>query len=166
MIQSYIDSIKDIESVCDESILKELVSVYKEIDGQYCCITYNYDEKIFKDFSTSGDFKLGEITKHFKLSWQPEFLKRVIFLNKKKKFFKGSNQIKLYFKYNGVRMSLVDVWSEKEGFIKPKDFNNLFCIPDYIESSKLIDVRVLDSKFIKSNSGLFIKRIDGTKIKL
>lgn len=167
MIKSYIDSIENIESIHDETILKESVSVYKEIDGgQYCCVTYDYDEKQFKDFSTNGDIKLGEIIKHFKLSWQPEFLQRVISLNKKKKFFRGSNKIKLYFKYNGVRMSLVDVWSEKEGFIKPKDFNNLFCIPDYIESSKLVDIKVLDSKFINSNPGLLIRRNDGTKIKL
>ena len=167
MIQDYIDSIKNIESIHDDTILKELVSIYKEIDGgQYCCITYDYDEKLYKDFSTNGDLKLGKIIKHFKLSWQPEFLQKVISLNKKKKFFRGSNLIRLYFKYNGIKLSLVDVWSEKEGFIKPKDFNTLFCMPDYIQSSELVGIKVLDAKFINSNHGLLIRRNDGTKIKL
>ncbi len=58
------------------------------------------------------------------------------------------------------------MWNEKEGYIKPKEYNDMFCIPNYIESSILISIQILDKKFIDSNHGLIIRRNNGTKIKL
>jgi hypothetical protein len=89
MIKSYLESIDNLDSILyDKKMLNEPVYVYKELEcEQYFCAVFDYANKEFKDFTTSGDFKLGRIIKHFKLSYQPEFISKVVSANKKKKVF-------------------------------------------------------------------------------
>lgn len=164
MIKLYTKSIYSLDSKKED--IQEIVCAYKEISGQYFCATYDYIERRFTDFSTSGEYKLGKIIKYFSESWQSEFLKKTISVNKRRKFFKGSSKIRFFFKYNKKSLSLIDVWSECEGYIKPRDYNELFCIPDYIESSKLVFIGKLDDKFIKSNPGVIIRKLNGDKFRL
>lgn len=169
MINLYEESIQGLDTILyDKDMLKECVFVYREQQGQYFCATYYHSLKDFKDFSTSGKkFKLKNIIRFFKDHyWQSEIIKKVITLNKKRKFFRGSDKIRLFFTFNGKFLSLVDVWSEKESYIKPEDFNEFFCFPVYINSSTLIFKGVLNNKFIKSNPGAIIRRQNGERIRI
>lgn len=168
MIKTYLESIGSLESVqYDKTLLTERVFVYSEIPGQCFCATYNYSEKEFKDYTMqSGKYKAGQVIKKFKLSWQPEFIERIIKENKKRKYFRGSNIIRLFFKYNGVRLILVDVWNDQEGYIKPNEWNEFFCSRSYIETSTLEDTIVLGQKFINSHKGYIVRRKDGRKYRI
>lgn len=167
MINFYEESIQKLDTILyDKDMLTEPVFAYRERPGQYFCATYHHSKREFLRFGTFGNFKSGDILKCFKESWQPEFLKKIILANKKKKFFRGSEKINFYFTYNGKSLSLVDVWSEKESYITPEDFNELFSLPGYIESSELIYTGLLNNSFIKSNPGVIIRKKDGTKIRL
>lgn len=167
MINLYENSIQKIDSILyDIDMLSEIVFVYKEQPGQYFCATYHHSKKEFLGFGTFGTFGINSILKCFKESWQPEFLKKIIITNKRRKFFRGSEKINFYFTYNGKSLSLIDVWSERELYIKPKEYNELFSIPTYIDSSELIYTGILNNEFIKSNPGTIIRRHNGTKIRI
>lgn len=168
MINLYEDSIEPLHTIMyDKDMLTEIVYAYREQNGQYFCVTYQYSTKEFKDFTTSGNeiFSLGDILRCFKNSSQPQFLERIIKMNKKRKYFRNSDKIRFFFTYNG-RLSLVDVWTEKEQYIGPKEFNEFFCLQPYIDSSELIFSGILDYNFIKANPGIIIRRKNGTKVRL
>jgi len=171
MIKTYLESIGCLDSIqYDKSLLTEPVYIYSEISGQYFCATYDHSEKEFISYTIqSGEYKTGQAIKCFKFSWQPEFIKGIIKENKKRKYFRGSEIIKFFFKYNGgTNLSLVDVWNDCEGYIKPKEWNEFFCFRSYIESSELLDTTILSKKIIDfhSGKGCIIRRWDGSKYRI
>jgi hypothetical protein len=168
MIKTYLESIGCLESIqYDKTLLTEPVFVYSEIPGQCFCATYDYSEKEFNSFTIqSGQYRTGQAVKKFKSSWQPEFIGRIIKENKKKKYFRGSNIIRFYFRYNGSRLILVDVWNDQEGYIRPKDWNEFFCFRSYIETSALEDIVVLGQGYIDSHKGYIVRRKDGRKYRI
>jgi hypothetical protein len=168
MIKTYLSSIDNLDSIqYDKSLLTEPVYIYSEISGQYFCATYDYSEKEFKDYTIqSGQFRTGQAIKHFKLSWQPEYIGRIVKENKKRKYFRGSKTIRFFFRYNGKRLILVDVWNNQEGYIRPHEWNEFFCTRPGIESSTLEDVVILGQKFINSHKGYIVRRKDGRKYRI
>lgn len=170
MIKTYLKSIDSLDSIqYDKSLITEPVYIYSEISGQYFCATYDYSEKEFTGYTIqSGEYKTGQAIKCFKLSWQPEFIERVIKENKKRKYFRGSRIIRFFFKFNGTSLSLVDVWNDFEGYIKPKEWNEFFCNKSYIESSDLLDITILSKKIIDLHSGneCLIRRSNGSRYKI
>ena len=168
MIKTYLESIGSLDSIqYDKALLTEYVFIYSEIQGQYFCATYDYSEKEFKDYTIqSGLFHTGQAIKQFKLSWQPEYIGRIVKENKKRKYFRGSKTIRFFFRYNGKKLILVDVWNDQEGYIRPYEWNEFFCTRPGIESSTLEDVVILGQKFINSHKGYIVRRKDGRKYRI
>ena len=168
MINSYIRSIGNLDSILyDAKMLTEAVNIYKEQPGQYFSAAFNYSDKVFEKFTIQrGEHRVGEAIRTFKNSWQPEFLERILKENKKKKYFRSADTFRFFFKYNGVRLELIDVWNDKNGYIMPEDYNEFFCTPDNIESSKLVGIKKLNKKYIDTHRGYIIRRVDGRKVML
>lgn len=168
MIKTYLESIGCLDSIqYDKTLLTEPVFIYSEIQGQYFCATYDYSEKEFKDYTIqSGQFHTGKVIKQFKLSWQPEFIERVVKENKKRKYFRGSNIIRFFFRYNGSKLILVDVWNDQEGYIRPHEWNEFFCIRHDIETSIFEGEVILGQTFINSHKGYIVRRKDGRKYRI
>ena len=166
MIKSYLKSIENLDSVLyDKSMLYETVNIYSEPNGQYFCTTYTYSDREFGTYSIqTGKYKVSQAIRQFKMSWQPEFLENILKINKKKKYFRGSDKFRFFFKYNGRDLKLVDIWCEECGYIKSGDWNKYFCIPSYIESSEYVDTLKLTQKSLEVYKGYLIRRNDGRKV--
>ena len=170
MIKTYLESVECLQSIQKELLTKvESVYIYSEIPGQYFCVSYDYLKKEFKDFTIqSGKYKVGRAIRYFKFSGQSDFIEKIIKENKKRKYFKGSKLIRLFFKYDGVKLMLIDVWNDVCGYIKPADWNKFFCFKYYINTSTFEDIVTLDKNFINSikDKDYIIRTKNGKKYKI
>lgn len=167
MINTYIADIGSLESTYDKNILTECVSVYTEPKGQYFCATYIYSDKKFENFAIqTGKYRVGQAIRHFMLSEQPELLEQILKENKKSGFFRRTNKFKFFFKYDGKKLKLIDVWSDVNGYIGFYEYNTFFCLPRYIDSNKIICIKKLTKGFIDTHRGYIIKRLSGKVIRL
>ncbi len=168
MIKSYLKSIGDLETILyDKLMLSEIVSVYKETSGQYFCTTYTYEDREFTNYSLqTGQYKIGQVIRHFRSSWQPEFIEQVLHNNKKKKYFREAEKFRLFFRYNGERLELTDVWNDEHGYIGINDWNKYFCTTSYIDSSEFIGNEKITSGFLETHKGCLIRRKDGRKVRI
>jgi len=144
----------------DKSLLGEEIWAWNKLDGQNFCAKYVPKRKEFDMFGsktqnvdeTSEQF--GNAVRYFK-EFMSEPIKKVLFDNSKKGgVFTGVQEITIFCEWWGdktfsgfhqpddpLKLTLIDVFLKKKGYIEPKSFDKLFYnvvdIPELIYTGKL-----------------------------
>lgn len=160
------DSISRIQD--DGFLIGQSVWGFNKLDGQNFCVKFNVRKNIFDSFGSrkrmvdETDEQFGETVKMFKNSDIPTTLIELVKKNKGKNgIFSGTDEITFYFEWCGehsfcgvhdpndeMHLCLIDVFIKKRGYIEPKDFYEIFCTDDRIETPELIFKGVLTKSFI------------------
>ena len=162
------DSIPRIQ---DDGILKgDTVWGYNKLDGQNFCVTYRPKKRKFGPFGSrtrtvdENDIQFGgAVNLFFKTDKNyPEIISKIVNENSGKNcVFNGVDEITFFFEYYGensfagkhqegdeMHLALIDVFLKKKGYIKPKDYENLFRNTK-IEMPDLIYIGLLNSDIVE-----------------
>lgn len=150
----------------DKSLIGENICAFNKLDGQNFCVRYSAKNKCFNMFGsrtqnvdeTSEQF--GEAVTFFKQNIADKLLPIILENSGKKGLFNGINEITFFFEWYGdnsfagfhqkgdnLRLSLIDVFLKKKGYIEPKDFISIF-VNSNIETPDVIYQGKLDRVFI------------------
>lgn len=160
------DSINRIQD--DGFLIGQSVWGFNKLDGQNFCAKFNVRKSVFDSFGSrkkmvdETDEQFGETVKQFKNSNIPDVLIELVKKNKGKGgIFSGTDEITFYFEWYGehsfggvhdpndeMHLCLIDVFIKKRGYIEPKEFYNIFCVDDRIETPELIFKGILTKSFV------------------
>ena len=160
------DSILNIRD--DGTLLGKDIWAFNKLDGQNFCVSYIPKTKQFRNFGsrtqmvdeTSDQF--GDAVRYFKNSKIPKILSEIVSNNSGKRgIFTGISEITFFFEWYGeksfagkheegddLKLSLIDVFLKKKGYLEPKKYYELFCLRDDLETPDLIYRGKLTKQFI------------------
>ena len=157
----------------DDGTLKgEQVVAFNKLDGQNFrarYVTKGQDKKTFTQFGSrhhlvdESDDQFGDAVRYFKEHYDG-VLRNIIAANSGKKgIFNGAEELVFVFEWYGdnsfagfhqpndvMHMALTDVFIHKKGYIEPKDFIEIFCENDKVETPEVIYVGKLNMDFVNS----------------
>jgi hypothetical protein len=162
-----------IPKLLDDGTLRgEQVVAFNKLDGQNFRVKYTPRGLTKKQFTNFGsrtqlvdetNEQLGDAVRFFKQHYE-DVLRDIIVNNSgKKAIFNGAEEITLFFEWYGpnsfdgfhqpgdeMHLALFDVFIKKKGFVEPKDFIELFCDDDRVETPDVVYVGKLTADFIQS----------------
>ena len=161
------DSIENVKY--DKCLMGEEVWAFNKLDGQNFGVKYNARTKEFTDFTSrkcnvdENHEQFGGAVKYFKTNYE-QVLKDIVKENSGKKgLFNGVDEIMFFFEWYGERsfagfhqdgdelkLSLIDIFLKKKGYIEPKPYYDIFCNRDDISTPELIYKGKLTQEFINS----------------
>lgn len=161
------DSIDNIRY--DKTLLGEEVWAFNKLDGQNFGVKYNSRSKKFSDFTSrkcnvdETHPQFGGAVTYFKENYE-NVLSEIVKKNSGKGgLFNGVDEIMFFFEWWGensfagfhkegeeLKLSLIDVFMKKKGYIEPKPYYNIFCLDERIHTPELIYKGVLNYDFINS----------------
>ena len=130
----------------DQSLIGEEVWAFEKLDGQNFCVKYSPKTKEFPCFGSrkcivgEGDEMFGGAIRYFKDNGFADILRNIVDKNRGKKgVFAGIDEITFFFEWYGpnsfagfhqpgeeLKLSLIDVFLKKKGYMEPKTFWDLF----------------------------------------
>lgn len=151
----------------DGTLLGEEVWVFNKLDGQNFCAKYSPKQKQFTMFGSKNwnvdetSEQFGDTVRYFKNNMS-EILINIIRANSGKGgVFTGIEEITMFCEWYGensfcgfhkeedeLKLSLIDIFLKKKGYIEPKTFYKLF--KDSVELPELIYQGKLTKEFITS----------------
>lgn len=161
------DSITRIQD--DGFLLGESVWAFNKLDGQNFAVKYNPRKKVFDAFGSKkrmvdeNDEQFGDTVKYFKNSNIPDTLIEIVKENSGKKgLFSGIDEITFYFEWFGehsfagrhdpsdeLKLYLIDIFLKKKGYIEPKQYYEIFCNDERLDTPELIYKGILTNDFVK-----------------
>lgn len=161
------DSINRVQD--DGFLLGKSVWAFNKLDGQNFAVKYNPKKNIYDSFGSrnrmvdENDEQFGGAVRYFKESLIPNVLSELVKANKGKNgVFAGVDEITFFFEWYGehsfagrhdpsdiLRLSLIDVFLKKKGYIEPKPYYDIFCKNDRIETPELVFKGILTNSFIQ-----------------
>lgn len=151
----------------DGTLIGDYVYAFNKLDGQNFCAKFNPKKMVFDMYGsrtrmvdeTSEQF--GDVVRFFKNSTIPHVLTEIVKKNKGKGgLFAGVDEITFFFEWYGensfagvhqfgdeMKLSLIDIFIKKKGYIEPKPYIELFCNNPDIETPELIYQGVLTNTF-------------------
>ena len=156
----------------DGTLHGEQVVAFNKLDGQNFRARYmakGHDKKQFTQFGSrhrlvdETDDQFGDAVRYFKQHYDT-VMKDIIANNSGKHgIFNGVEEIVLVFEWYGnnsfagfheagdeMHLALTDVFMKKRGYIEPKDFIEIFCEDDRVETPDIIFSGKLNMDFINS----------------
>ena len=151
----------------DGTLLGEEVWAFNKLDGQNFCAKYAPKQKEFNMYGsktqnvdeTSEQF--GDAVRYFKTNLYEPLVKKIRDNSGKGDVFTGVEEITVFCEWHGensfcgvhskeddLRLTLIDVFLKKRGYIEPKPFYKLF--DDYLEIPEIIYQGKLTKSFIES----------------
>ena len=151
----------------DKSLLGENVWAWNKIDGQNFCAKYSPKQKDFTMFGSKtqnvdeSSEQFCNAVIYFKENLA-EIIKKIIINNSKKgDIFNGIEEITIFCEWWGektfsgfhelndpLKLTVIDVFLKKKGYIEPKNFYELF--NNHVEIPELIYVGKLNMDFVNS----------------
>lgn len=156
----------------DGTLRGESVVAFNKLDGQnfrarYMCKGLN--KKTFTQFGSrhhlvdETDEQFGDAVRFFKEHYD-SVLRDIIANNSgKRQVFNGVEELVFIFEWYGdhsfagfhqpgdeMKMALTDVFIHKKGYIEPKDFIEIFCEDDRVETPEVVYSGTLNMDFVKS----------------
>ena len=161
------DSIPNIKD--DGTLLGKDIWAFNKLDGQNFCVSYIPKTGEFRNFGSKTQMvdetsdQFGDAVKYFKSSNFPRVLPRIVKENSGKRgIFNGIQEITFFFEWYGensfagrheegdsLRLSLIDVFLKKKGYLEPGDFYKLFVEPRELDNPELIYHGKLTKDFIR-----------------
>lgn len=161
------DSIENIKY--DKLLMGEEVWAFNKLDGQNFGVKYNPRKKEFSDFTSrkcnvdETHPQFGGAVIYFKTNYE-NVLKEIIKINSGKgQLFNGIEEITFFFEWYGensfagfhkdgdvLKLSLIDIFMKKKGYIEPKPYYEIFCCDNRILTPELIYKGTLTQDFINS----------------
>lgn len=161
------DSITRIQD--DGFLLGESVWAFNKLDGQNFAVKYNPRKKVFDAFGSKkrmvdeNDEQFGNTVRYFKNSNIPDTLIEIVKENSGKKgLFSGIDEITFYFEWFGehsfagrhdpsdeLKLYLIDIFLKKKGYIEPKQYYEIFCNDERLDTPELIYKGILTNDFVK-----------------
>ena len=161
------DSINRIQD--DGFLLGESVWAFNKLDGQNFAVKYNPRKNVFDSFGSrkrmvdENDEQFGSAVRYFKESCIPETLSKLVKENSGKKgLFSGIDEITFYFEWFGehsfagrhdpsdeLKLYLIDIFLKKKGYIEPKQYYEIFCNDERLDTPELIYKGILTNDFVK-----------------
>lgn len=153
----------------DQSLIGDNVYAFNKLDGQNFCVRYSSKNKEFNMFGsrtqnvdeTSEQF--GDAVKYFKQYIADKLLKIISEHSSKKGVFHGIDEITFFFEWYGensfagfhqngdkLKLSLIDVFLKKKGYIEPKIYVDVFVLNNEIDTPEVIYHGELNRDFITS----------------
>ena len=110
-----------------------------------------------------NDEQFGDTVKYFKNSNIPDTLIEIVKENSGKKgLFSGIDEITFYFEWFGehsfagrhdqsdeLKLYLIDIFLKKKGYIEPKQYYEIFCNDERLDTPELIYKGILTNDFVK-----------------
>lgn len=158
----------------DASLHGEYVVAFNKLDGQNFRVKYTPKGLTKKQFTTFGSRtqlvdetseQFGDAVRFFKRNYESPLRDIIVNNSGKHGIFNGAEEITLFFEWYGphsfagfqeptdkdrMHLGLFDVFIKKKGFVEPKDFIEIFCEDDRVETPEVVFIGKLDNDFIKS----------------
>jgi hypothetical protein len=156
----------------DGSLKGEQVVAFNKLDGQNFRVKYTPKGATKQQFTLFGsrtqlvdetNEQYGDAVKFFKEHYEQPLRDIIVNNSGKKGIFNGAEEITLFFEWYGdnsfagfhqpgdnLRLCLFDVFIKKKGFVEPKDFIELFCEDDRVETPDVVYIGKLTDDFVKS----------------
>lgn len=156
----------------DGTLRGEQVVAFNKLDGQNFRVKYTPKGLTKKQFTNFGsrtqlvdetNEQFGDAVRFFKQHYEDALRDIIVNNSGKKGIFNGAEEITLFFEWYGpnsfagfhqpgdeMHLCLFDVFVKKKGFVEPKDFIEIFCDDDRVETPDVVYVGKLTADFVQS----------------
>lgn len=153
----------------DPSLLGEQIYAFQKLDGQNFRVKYNCRKKQFTDFGSRNclidetNENFGKAISIFKEKYKDILSKIIIENSKKGEIFHNIEELTFFFEFYGensfagfhqendeMKLSLIDIFLKKKGYIEPKYFEEIFVNNQDIDTPNIIYKGILNKDFIEN----------------